>query len=396
MNKLFLKLLILLLLISCKGESQSGNWKLDANSKLAGTTYRYSGKESVARVLSISELEKLAYRKIDDNGRVSYKEQLEFALSVLAIDVDEMKVNENDKIPILSGSGYSEKGEVKYSITYQEEKNKNIILVITLEKDFNTTKELDFLRKNNFEVATIRTKDHQLKTKKETQNFRKELSEKTYPLPYGIKNKEGKVYWKGWTYQDDLHARAGDESDPEAPKFAMEVIKVAEVGSKRAAINKALEINNINAVSYEKLERMDISKEMLGNDMFFAIGKSKLAGKDAVLFLRIEKAKNKTDYYVLVMEIPKKTYIRWGGIASILLATQVIKSMDSIPKKRKQQIANATPKQQMKIYEAAYNSLMQQYYMGIMITQSQTLLRMQELNYDLLLGGDITDPIIGN
>jgi len=70
--------------------------------------------------------------------------------------------------------------------------------------------------------------------------------------------------------------------------------------------------------------------------------------------------------------------------------------MNSIPQERKQQIAKATPKQQMKIYEAAYSSLMKQYYMGIMMTQSQALLRMQELNYDLLLGGDITDPNIGN
>lgn len=392
MNKLFLNLLFLLLLISCKSKSQSNNWKLDSTSTLEGTTYRYNTKQSMARVLSLQELEKLAFRKIDNNGRDSYEQQLEFALSVLAIDVDKMKVDNNDVIPILSGSGYSADGEVKYAITYQEEEFKNIILVITFEEEFDIIKELNALKKND--LAFQKTQSNQKKNN--TQPLRKESSQKKYPIPYGVKNKEGKIYWKGWIYKDDLHAKAGNESDPEAPKFAMEVIKVSQVKSKRAAIDRTLKMNNINSISYEKLEQMDISKQMLGNDMFFTIGKSKLAGKEAILFIRIEKVKNKTDYYVLVMEVPKKTYIEWGGISSILLATQVIKSMNSIPKERKQQIANATPKQQMKIYEAAYSSLMKQYYMGIMMTQSQALLRMQELNYDLILGGDITDPIIGN
>ncbi len=143
-------------------------------------------------------------------------------------------------------------------------------------------------------------------------------------------------------------------------------------------------------------KKIEISTKLLGNTLYATIGKSKLAGKDAVLFLRVGRTKGSPDYHVFFMEIPQKTYREWGGIACILLATEIIPSLKSIPDDRKRQIANATPKQQIAIYESAYTKIMMQYYKGIMMTQSQTLLQMQELNYDLLFGDNITNPGIGN
>jgi len=195
MNKLILQLLIPLVLISCKGESQSKNWALDSNSTLEGTTYRSTENQSLVRILSIQELEKLAFRKIKTAERASHEDQLEFILSVLAIDVDEMTVDKKGATPILSGNGYSEEGEVNFAITYQDRNTNNVVLLVSLDKAFDTFKALDLLRADNFNLSSNKTSTNQVKANKPKQTPSTKLAEKKYPLPYGTKDKAGKVYF---------------------------------------------------------------------------------------------------------------------------------------------------------------------------------------------------------
>ena len=90
-----------------------------------------------------------------------------------------------------------------------------------------------------------------------------------------------------------------------------------------------------------------------------------------------------------------EVYQKWGGIASILVSEGIVNNTNSFGNKLGQ-VAQAGPRQQVKVYEVAYSKIMYQLAKGIMMAQASTTMQMMELNYDLLLGGDITDPFIAN
>ncbi len=398
--KYTIQIVMLFLLSSCQAQTPPNNWKIANDKNTEGTTYLHQNNDqSMIRVLSVKEIESNSSSKIDADGRSSEAEQLEFALSVLWVDIDESRVEKNNKNTVLTGNGYTENGEADFAITFQGTgKDRKVVLLLTPPGKIAEAGGVQAITTPTFS-STVATTPEAVKPK----ISKKKNSQKTkismtadgpYPIPYVIKTKE-KTYWKDWSYKDRLHATAR-EGDPGAPRFGLEVINAASVGKMNSAIDKVIKMNNIKNASYGALERIEISTKLLGNTLHATIGKSNLAGKDAVLFIRVGRKKDSPDYHVFFMEIPKKTYREWGGIASILLATEIIPSLKSIPDDRKRQIANANPKQQIAIYESAYTKIMMQYYKGIMMTQSQTLLQMQELNYDLLFGDDITNPGIGN
>jgi len=151
----------------------------------------------------------------------------------------------------------------------------------------------------------------------------------------------------------------------------------------------------VKQADYLSLTRMKASKELLGSDHFVTVGQSSLNGQKAHLFISSSKAKGGDVYRVAVRETPVNVYQKWGGIASILVSEGIITNTNSFGNNLNK-VASTGPRQQVAVYEAAFTKIMYQLAKGIMMTQAATTMRMTELNYDLLLGGDITDPFIGH
>jgi len=379
-----------LIFFGCQSQTASDQWISTPAPNTSGKLFTHKNiSESTLRILTEAELKEEGSDDLNLDLKSASITQLEDILSILWVDVNESSnLNASTKNPAIIGTGEGENGSIDFAITYKTYEGNKVVALVTTP--------LNVLEKNGgiqlLEVLPNKGINKQPQPIA-TQKSPAKLAD--YPLPTGKKNAAGKMHWTGWTYSDDAHAVAR-KNDPAAPRMAMEIIKNSSGNYYKQAIQEALRINQVKGPSYLSLEPVEVGKTMVGTDMYITMGHSMRGGHKAVLFIRVYKQKNKSDYNVLLMEIPEATYNQWGGIASILLATQVIKSLDGIPKDRMNQIANASPKQQIAFYEASYTSVMTALYQGIMMTQSQTLLQMQELNYDLLFGNDITDPGIGN
>lgn len=107
--------------------------------------------------------------------------------------------------------------------------------------------------------------------------------------------------------------------------------------------------------------------------------------------------KGQKDILYFGYEVTEKTYLEWGGITRMMKFRRVIPSIEAFPKATRNRIARAPFKQQAKVYEAGLNMVLEKGAANMYaMSQSQSLMRMQELNYDLLLGGDITSPMIAD
>ncbi len=213
-------------------------------------------------------------------------------------------------------------------------------------------------------------------------------------MPLLVKrDRRGTELSNNWHSGDDgLYANA---DDPGSPRLFSLHVSSDKASSTKQAIDYMLRQRGVKSFKYLPLTKMDVSKKLLGSDHFVTVGQSILNGRKAQLFISSSRAKGSDVYRILVRETPVKVYEKWGGIASILLSEGIINSTDTFGDKLKD-VAKAGPRQQVKVYELAYTKIMNQLAQGIMMAQASTTMRMMELNYDLILGGDISDPFIGN
>jgi len=124
---------------------------------------------------------------------------------------------------------------------------------------------------------------------------------------------------------------------------------------------------------------------------------TRLAGKDAMLVLLIIQKREQTDFTMFGYEATEADYRAWGGIARMMQMRGIIPGTDVFPAAERDRILAATPAQQVELYNAALNKQFNALAAGMVASmQAQTVLRMQELNYDLLFGGDITSPMIAD
>ncbi len=119
-------------------------------------------------------------------------------------------------------------------------------------------------------------------------------------------------------------------------------------------------------------------------------------GEKGVLMAYIVKPKTSSEFSILAYEVPEQTFLEGGGIVRMMLIRGIIPSTGVFQKGQVDKIARAPFKQQMAFYEAALDKLYERKSREFIASQSAVTLRMMELNYDLLLGGDISSPFIAD
>ena len=111
----------------------------------------------------------------------------------------------------------------------------------------------------------------------------------------------------------------------------------------------------------------------------------------------ISQKPNDDQYNILGYEMTEATFREWGGIAQMLVIRDVIPNLEVYPKERRQQMAMGALEKQVGFYEASLDALYKDLTaQAIIMTEAQTLIQMQELNYDLLLGANFLSPVIAD
>jgi hypothetical protein len=143
---------------------------------------------------------------------------------------------------------------------------------------------------------------------------------------------------------------------------------------------------------------LDAWKSWDGRTAKIVMAPTRLGREAGVLVLFLSQRQDSEDYSMLGYEVTETDFLAWGGITRMLKMRGVVPSIDAFPKETRVRIARSPFKQQADLYNEALNKQFSVLAKGLMqsMTQRQALLRMQELNYDLILGGDITSPSIGD
>jgi len=125
---------------------------------------------------------------------------------------------------------------------------------------------------------------------------------------------------------------------------------------------------------------------------------TRLGGEDGVLVLFLSQRLGSEDFLMHGYEVTENDFLAWGGITRMLKMRGVVPDIEAFPQETRNRIARSPFNQQADLYNAALNKQFTVLSKGLMqsMTQDQALLRMQELNYDLILGGDVTSPFIGD
>ena len=163
------------------------------------------------------------------------------------------------------------------------------------------------------------------------------------------------------------------------------------------AISKLQTVSKLKLIGSPYIEELEAWKDYDGSTAAIVIQQTKMQDQDGVILLFMTKKKGQKNIIYLGYEVTEDTYLEWGGITRMMKLRQVIPSIDAFPKSTRERIAHAPFKQQAKLYEAGLNKVLENGVASMYgMSQAQTLMRMQELNYDLLLGGDITSPMISD
>ncbi|MEM8777666.1 MAG: hypothetical protein AAGF26_02095 [Cyanobacteria bacterium P01_G01_bin.49] len=168
------------------------------------------------------------------------------------------------------------------------------------------------------------------------------------------------------------------------------------VHSSDGAVRDLVKDTGIDFVGLPQVETLDVWTNFDGRTVKMILAETRLNGQPGVLFLLIGNLKGSDEYKLFGIETTRETFQQWGGVTRMLVLRDVIDSVESFPADKRQAIAKAPLANQVAVYEAALNALYKELSAGLILNQAQTLLRMQELNYDLLLGDDITSPFIAD
>lgn len=378
----------LLLFSSCNAQSTPvSDWKKGPDQSV-GELYGHKTAEGVALiVLSYAELSKTSAGPFPGKGTPA--EQLARVYNLMKLDA---RIDRNQR----AGTAFVEWGEAvlgenrnSFVARMQPENGGKVFMVVCTPDQFEAIGGEKALFTDPL-AAPAQGQDTNRAATNQVANTTPFT--KTYPPLLVKRDRRGTELSNNWVSGPEagLYARA---NDGDAPRLFRLNVAGDQTSSTRKAIDYALRAKGVRSPRYLELTRMKVSKELLGSDHFITVGQSVLNGRKAHLFISSSKAKGTDVYRVSFRETPATVYEQWGGIASILASEGIINKTDAFGNKLRQ-VAKAGPRQQVKVYEAAYTKIMYQLAKGIMMAQAATTMRMTELNYDLLLGGDITNPFL--
>lgn len=195
---------------------------------------------------------------------------------------------------------------------------------------------------------------------------------------------------KAWP-EDGLWRRLAP-ADAASPRHRIGVMTKESAKSHATALRDFAKGAGVDITGSVKLEPLESWAGYDGRDVRILLTETRFAGGDGVLFLFLSRGKGNSHISVFAVEMTAATYRDWTAVARMLVLRGVIKSVDVYPPKRLEQIVAAPLREQMALYEATLDKLYRVLVIGMMQTQTQTLMMMQELNYDLLFGNDIGTP----
>lgn len=346
-----------------------------------GIEYSQPLKEGGSRVQIFQRkaLEKAFSGSLDKLGN-SQKNKLETALSIVGMG---MISNESFKNNQLRGVVELSEGSTNFAAALTGKSGQET-LIITL---IPTKNELKKRLANNRKITKTQPQKRAVKSIKAKTNH---LA--NYPLPRKA-NTRSRRYWDGWKTMKGGNQSYAKPGDPSSPRRLVTTIKGTNI---KQAIKKAMAQYKIKSGRLVSYKNSQAAKSLLGNSSTTAIGTSQLNSHKAVLFVSASRKKNQNSVWVSLVEIPAKTFVAWGGISAIMWGDDFFQKRNAISTKRRQQIARSSLASQLSVYHATNEKLLYSYAKGIMRTQANTTMMMTELNYDLLLGGDISSPFIAD
>ncbi len=153
----------------------------------------------------------------------------------------------------------------------------------------------------------------------------------------------------------------------------------------------------VKAVEPIRFEPLEAWRRYDGRDMRLAMMKTRRDGIEQMAWFLARTTEDEGfNFLLLGMEVPLETYRQWGGIAHLLALRDIIPSVASMPADERDRVSRADGEAQTAVFEAALNAQFLGLSAQMRASQASTLLRMQELNYDMLLGDDITSPGIAD
>ncbi|MEL6529477.1 MAG: hypothetical protein AAGK01_01720 [Pseudomonadota bacterium] len=184
--------------------------------------------------------------------------------------------------------------------------------------------------------------------------------------------------------------------DARSPRFAS-----GQTGPKygvrdhRGAVGAISKYFGVKFVGKPTLAPIAEWKKLDGSDFRIAFADTNLGGTEGVAFMLIKQPRGALTFQINVLEMPKSTFVEWGGAARMMVLRGLMPNMGVFPKERLQTIANAPMNQQAGFYQAAARKYYEiQSARTMAMSQTNLLLGMQELNYDLLFGNDIGTSVV--
>lgn len=186
--------------------------------------------------------------------------------------------------------------------------------------------------------------------------------------------------------------------DPYSPR-AYTAVTGPQYGAvdARSAIADLVRDTGIDFAETPGLEPLEAWRTWDGSTAWLVLTETRLSGAPGVLFLIGKQEAGSDQFTMFGVETTRDTFVAWGGIPRMMVLRELIPNVEVFPPERREQIATAPFENQVAVYEAALDHLLEDIAAALtMMNQAQVTLRMQEFNYDLLLGHDITSPGISD
>ncbi|MEL7190324.1 MAG: hypothetical protein AAGK17_12280 [Pseudomonadota bacterium] len=351
-----------------------------------GDVFRGPGGATM-RVASRSELEAECSCSLPVQGPGWGEEAMLEALAIMWVDVGEHQMRGSGVRTTMRGTGMNEDGDVYFAAR----PSGNSIHVLFAPNASGLTRS-DALLSANWGGGTTRLAQASVQAQPQTQRKPNQASSAlvgSYAAPanLSVAGKWPKVgQW--WATQKP--------NDPASPRFASgQTGPKYDVRSFPGAVGAIKQYFGVEFKAEPKLEKIEAWQKLDGSDFRIAFAPTDLNGVDGVAFLMIKKSRGSDLYRLNVLEMPRQTFVEWGGAARMIVIRSLLPNMEVFPKAERGRIARASLASQTAFYEAAATKYFEmKSAQTYAMTQTNLLLGMQELNYDLLFGNDIGTSVI--
>ncbi len=375
---------------ACAEATPPSGWQPVANNDVGDV---YAGPNgAIMRTATRAELQEGCSCTLDIGANGWGEDALLQALSVMWIDVADHQITGSGAEAAMRGNGMTENGEVAFALAASGDQLK--VLLAPSERGLSQAKAL---LAADWTAGSQRAASAQTAARPAQQETRRTAAAggKTRVAPGQYQPPPSLNLSKVWTKTGQwwLVQKPGDATSPRfavgqtGPKF--------DVRSHDRAIGAIEEYFKVQFTARPKLEKLESWQKLDGSDFRIAFAPTNLGGAEGVAFIMIKQPRGRDVYQMNVLEMPRQSFVEWGGAARMMVLRGLMPSMEVFPKSERDRIARGSMASQTAFYEAAADKYFQMQAARTMaMTQTNLLLGMQELNYDLLFGNDIGTSVV--